>query len=133
MITAQRTLTQDTTSSNEERHINLSQISISQLLGRDYVFVDNRDDSDLFTTPTQITHAIEDLVMRLVLNNSHALFVSINANAAGKATYIRHEVGWHNHRIVKLESKTIADQEQQDFMNMIWNCSSPADMSALEP
>lgn len=124
-IVQQGFMNSNTSSPPECITISPEHISVSQLLGRDYVFIDTRANNLLLTTPQQISAVLEHLVMQLVLTDSHTLFVAVSENEPEEMKFIRHETGWHNRRIVKLESIPISCQEQQDFMMMIWQCSTP--------
>lgn len=116
-----------TKTQNESATVTLEQISISQLLGRDYLFIDARTNPGTFATPQQIQATIEDVVTRLKLTDNHMLFIGVHEGKNGDVLFMRHEVSWDQQQFVTLETVAISNQEQQDFMSMIWQCSTPVE------
>ena len=122
--TSQDVITSNLTAPHNPPTIKNGHITISQLLGRDYVFMDTRSNCLVLNTEKQISSAIEDIATQLALIDSYALFISVSESSNGEMVFVRHETGWHNRRIVKLESVAIKGQDQQEFMFMIWQCSA---------
>jgi hypothetical protein len=106
--------------------IDLEHISVSQLLGRDYVFIDGRE-VKLPLGNTALLHALlDELIQRLELTEAHTVAISADESAIGTLSFVRHDLSWHKHKICKVESIAITHPEQQEFMEMIWRCSTAA-------
>lgn len=106
--------------------IDLEHISISQLLGRDYIFINNQAVQLPLASPALLHALLDELIQRLDLTEAHAVAISIEESPAGALSFVRHDLSWHNHKISKVESTAINHPEQQEFMEMIWRCSSAA-------
>ena len=106
--------------------IDLEHISVSQLLGRDYVFINSRE-VKLPLGNTGLLHVLlDELIQRLELTEAHTVAISANESATGTLSFIRHDLSWNKHKICKVESIAITHPEQQEFMEMIWRCSTAA-------
>jgi len=106
--------------------IDLDFVSVSQLLGRDYIFIQ----SDAFSqTPTnnQTTyHQLEMLIRQLELAQTHTVVVTLKPVSTGKPGFTRHDLTWYKGKICRIESLPITHQDQLEFMDMIWQCSTSA-------
>jgi len=107
-----------------EAPLDLDSVSISQLLGRDYVFFEPTNSLFMPVDPVNLSQFIEKLVHQLELTEAHTVIVSIRKSATGQAMFTRHDVTWYRHRVCHVNSLDITHPEQHEFMEMIWNCSS---------
>lgn len=98
-----------------------SAISVSQLLGRDYVFIDTRH---TLIRQENLLDLIRSLLDHPLFSEGHTLFTSIEEDENGAEIFTRQEILWKNHHTPELISTTVVGQEQQDFISVIWQCSS---------
>lgn len=102
---------------------NKLQLSLSPLLGCDYVFVSHKQDSELLTTQ-QITSTIQELIEILELSPRQSVLVSVDERVDGHMVFTRHDYTWSNSRVTQVITTRVTVQEQIDFMLMMFNCSS---------
>jgi hypothetical protein len=110
----------------ESLAIDLEHVSVSQLLGRDYVFINNQGAELPLNNPTKLHSLLNDLIKQLELAETHTVVVSVNEINDSQMSFTRHDLTWYKHKICRVESLPITEQEQHDFMDMIWRCSTAA-------
>jgi hypothetical protein len=106
--------------------IDLEHVSVSQLLGRDYIFIDAQGTSLPLDNPNLLYPLLDELIARLELAETHTVAVSALELSDGTASFTRHDLTWDKHKISHVESIQITQAEQQEFMDMIWRCSTSA-------
>lgn len=111
---------------SESLTIDLEWVSVSQLLGRDYVFINNQDADLPLNSPNELHSMLNGLVKQLELAETHTVVVSVNEMSDGKVSFTRHDLSWYKHKICRVECLPIIEQEQHEFMEMIWRCSTAA-------
>ena len=102
-------------------------LSISPLLGCDYVFIKHSLD-ELLLDDENIQRTINDVVRLLSLTPKQSIFISFfdSPNAGNSAPlFTRIDFEWRNQTAESLTKTRITQQEQSDFMDMMYNCSSP--------
>lgn len=108
------------------RAIDLEHISVSQLLGRDYVFI-NSNEVQLPAGNNHLAQALlDELIQRLGLEEAHTVAISFKEAENCSLSFVRHDLSWYKHKICKIENTAITNPEQQEFMEMIWRCSTAA-------
>ncbi len=110
----------------ENLSIDLEHVSVSQLLGRDYIFINSQAIKLPLKNPTAMHSLLNDLVRQLELAETHTVAVSVDESLSGEPTFIRHDLTWYKHKVCRVESVIITHQEQHEFMDMIWRCSTTA-------
>lgn len=106
--------------------IDLDFVSVSQLLGRDYIFIDAEAFSHS-TGDNQTTYIqLEMLIRQLELAQNHTVVVTVKPITADKRSFARHDLTWYKGKICRIESTPITHQDQLEFMDMIWQCSTAA-------
>lgn len=110
----------------EQALIDLEHVSVSQLLGRDYVFIDARDVDLPFKNPSAMHSLLDNLIQLLELAETHTVAVSVDESLTGNLSFIRHDITWYKHKVCRVESIAIIHPEQHEFMEMIWRCSTAA-------
>lgn len=98
-------------------------LSLSPLLGCDYVFVSHKRDSELLNAQ-QITSSIQELIEILELSPRQSVVVSVNEKVDGHMLFTRHDYTWNNSHVTQVVAMPVTVQEQIDFMLMMFNCSS---------
>lgn len=106
--------------------IDLEYVSISQLLGRDYIFINVQGVELPLNNPNVAHNLLDDLIQQLELAETHTVAVSVNESLEGSPSFTRHDLTWYKHKICRIESIAITNQEQYEFMEMIWQCSTAA-------
>ncbi len=106
--------------------IDLYHVSVSQLLGRDYIFIDTKATPLPIDKPTCLYPLLDDLIARLELAETHTVAVGVQELPCGNASFTRHDLTWNAHKICHVESIKITQPEQHEFMDMIWRCSTSA-------
>lgn len=106
--------------------IDLEHVSVSQLLGRDYIFINTQAADLRANNPTVMHSLLEELVQQLELAETHTVAVSVDESPDGVASFIRHDLTWYKHKVCRVESIAITQPEQYEFMDMIWRCSTSA-------
>lgn len=96
------------------------QISVAQLLGRDYLFLPSHIE---FSKPN-FNHEVTRLLQDLGLQNEHTVVVSVTPQEGKPPLFVRHDLTWYHGKAGKVVSIPIANKEQQDFMSMLWDCST---------
>ena len=106
--------------------IDLNHISVSQLLGRDYIFINTEATCLPIDNPQLLHPLLDDLISRLELAETHTVAVGVQELPDGNASFTRHDLTWNKHKICHVESIKITQPEQHEFMDMIWRCSTSA-------
>ena len=110
----------------ENLSIDLEHVSVSQLLGRDYIFINSQGIKLPLKNPTAMHNLLNDLVRQLELAETHTVAVTVDESPSGELAFIRHDLTWYKHKVCRVESVAITHQEQHEFMDMIWRCSTAA-------
>lgn len=109
--------------------IALEHISVSELLGRDYLFIDSCE-VNLPLLNTDLSQALLcELIQRLDLDESQTMTISVDASDEAALKFVRHELSWQKGKVTKMKSIEITQSEQREFMEMIWRCSTAANES----
>jgi hypothetical protein len=106
--------------------IDLEYVSVSQLLGRDYIFINVPRVELPLNNPTVLHGLLDDLIQQLELAETHTVAVSVDESSEDNPTFTRHDLTWYKHKVCRIESTNIINQEQYEFMEMIWRCSTAA-------
>ena len=99
-------------------------VGISQLLGYDYVFVSGDFAMACFSQQHTAISAMTQLITQLGLRHDQTVFISVQETASGEIAFCRHDAMWKKQQVTQLTAVQIGSEEQQEFMKMIWQCSS---------
>lgn len=110
----------------ENSSIDLEHVSVSQLLGRDYIFINTQDIQLPLKNSAAMHNLLNDLVRQLELSELHTVAVTVDESSSGELSFIRHDLTWYKHKVCRVESTAITHTEQHEFMDMIWRCSTAA-------
>jgi hypothetical protein len=105
-------------------------VTISELLGCDYVFIKYPANTSLMYE-RHITQTINQLISVLGLTPGQKIFIGAHEDEAGEACFARFNCEWQGFTATQVTSTAIANNEQADFMRMIFDCSSPYEQEAL--
>ncbi len=106
--------------------IDLDSVSVSQLLGRDYIFIQSHAFSQSPANNQTTYNLLEMLIRQLELAQTHTVVVTLKPISTGKPSFTRHDLTWYKGKICRIESLPITHQDQLEFMDMIWQCSTSA-------
>lgn len=98
-------------------------VSVSELLGYDYVFVSGEYATRCFGQQTSAIDATAQLIARLHLKPEQAVFISVDEAHTSITTFTRHDISWVERQVRCLQNTLISNPEQHEFINMIWQCS----------
>jgi len=119
-------LTQPATITPEYLKIDLEHVSVSQLLGRDYIFITSQGIKLPLKNPKAMYNLLNDLIQDLELTETNTVAITVDEAPTGEIAFIRHDLTWHKHNVCRVDSIAITHQEQHEFMDMIWRCSTAA-------
>lgn len=100
------------------------EISVSQLLGFDYVFLGGPAATACFSQLSTAKAVIAQLVHTLAVAPEQTVFITLAGQDGELPRFTRHDVTWNQGQIEALNHTLIEHPEQQEFINMIWQCSS---------
>jgi len=106
--------------------IDLEHVSVSQLLGRDYLFINTKEVELPLKNPGVMYGLLDDLIQQLGLAETHTVAVSVEESPTGTLSFTRHDLTWYKQKICRINSIAITHVEQHEFMEMIWRCSTAA-------
>ncbi len=99
-------------------------LSVSPLLGCDYVFVKHNADEMLLDCDN-IQRTLNDVLRLLTVTPKQTIFIAVTDAIDGKLQFTRHDFAWNNQNVESITKIDITQSDQIDFMEMIYNCSSP--------
>lgn len=98
-------------------------LSVSTMLGCDYIFVSHFG-PHILLSPQRLHHTIRELLDMLDTSPRQSLIVSADELPNGQLTFTRYDYVWENRKVVRLSPNQITGQEQIDFIQMMFDCSS---------
>lgn len=104
-------------------HQNRLQIGHSQLLGCDYVFINAQLCPELFSEK-RLLQNLQELLEILELRLQQTALVQIDDSDADYPQFIRYELTFNRQHLKAVTPVPVIQPEQQEFMRMLWDCSS---------
>lgn len=98
-------------------------LSVSNMLGCDYIFINHKGFHPLLS-PQQLHKTIRELLDILDTSPRQSLIVSADQETSGKLLFTRYDYVWENRKVVRVNPSLITNPEQNDFMQMMLECSS---------
>lgn len=98
-------------------------LSLSPLLGCDYVFIKHASNETLLDDDS-LQRTLHDVLRLLSLTPKQSIFISVVENDS-TYQFTRFDFEWNNQSVEPITKTSIDQQEQSDFMEMIYSCSSP--------
>lgn len=99
-------------------------LSMSPLLGCDYVFIGHKQDENLLD-PENINRTLNDILRLLPVVPKQTIFIAVYETPDFERHFSRYDFVWSNQNAESITKIDIDQTEQIDFMEMIYNCSSP--------
>lgn len=100
-------------------------ISLSELLGFDYIFITGKSASTYFAQHDNAVKTLEEYFELLDIAQAQSVFISVDDSDPEAPRFTRHDIEWVNTQPSKINSTNIDDAEQHAFMQMIWQGSAP--------
>ena len=98
-------------------------LSISTMLGCDYIFVSHKGHHDLLDSPRLAT-TIRELLDILETSPHQSMVVSADENTHGELTFTRYDYKWENRQVSNVIASRVTFPDQADFMQMMFDCST---------
>ncbi|OZY85782.1 hypothetical protein CBP51_01665 [Cellvibrio mixtus] len=98
-------------------------LSVSTMLGCDYIFVSHIGPHALLSQQ-HLHRTIRELLDMLDTSPRQSLIVSADERLDGQLSFTRYDYIWENRKVVRVSPTLISNQEQIDFMQMMFDCSS---------
>jgi hypothetical protein len=99
-------------------------LSVSPLLGCDYVFV-KHDANEMLLDSDNIQRTFNNVLRLLTVTPKQTIFIAVTDTIDGQLQFTRHDFAWNNQNVESITKIDITQSEQIDFIEMIYNCSSP--------
>lgn len=99
-------------------------ISVSELLGCDYIFIQHPAKT-LLMHERHIANTLNQLIELLTLTPKQKIFIGLHEDAQNTLRFYRFSCEWRDYRATNVSRTLITDNDQNEFMQMIFDCSSP--------
>ena len=99
-------------------------LSISNMLGCDYIFVSHKGNHTLLGS-SNLTTTIRELLDILEASPNQSMIISADASIASELSFTRYDYTWENRQISNVIATRVSHTEQIDFMQMMFDCSTP--------
>lgn len=98
-------------------------LSLSTMLGCDYIFVSHKGAHELLENQRLAT-TIRELLDILETSPHQSMVVSADENASGELSFTRYDYKWENRQVSNVIPNRITHIDQVDFMRMMFDCST---------
>jgi hypothetical protein len=98
-------------------------LSVSTMLGCDYIFVSHSGPHALLST-RHLHRTIRELLDMLDTSPRQSLVVSADELPNGELKFTRYDYIWENRKVTRVDPNHISHPDQIDFMQMMFECSS---------
>lgn len=98
-------------------------LSLSTMLGCDYIFVSHKGTHGLLQ-PSCVDKTIRELLDLLDTSPYQSMVVSADETPDGQLSFTRYDYAWENRQITKVSITPVTHNDQIDFMQMMFDCST---------
>ena len=98
-------------------------MSVSTMLGCDYIFVSHKGNHELLESPRLAT-TIRELLDILDTAPNQSMVVSADESCSGQMIFTRYDYKWEHRQVSSVISSKITHSDQIDFMQMMFDCST---------
>lgn len=98
-------------------------LSLSTMLGCDYIFVSHKGAHELLENLRLVT-TIRELLDILETSPHQSMVVSADENAKGDLAFTRYDYKWENRQVSQVIPTRVTHVDQLDFMRMMFDCST---------
>lgn len=99
-------------------------VTVSELLGCDYIFIQHPAKT-LLTHERRLANTLNQIIHILELAPRQKIFVGVHEDAQRELLFHRFTCDWQGASATNVSRTLITDDEQYEFMKMIFDCSSP--------
>ncbi|MDZ4262417.1 MAG: hypothetical protein U1B30_08820 [Pseudomonadota bacterium] len=98
-------------------------LSLSTMLGCDYIFVSHKGAHELLESQRLAT-TIRELLDILETSPHQSMVVSADENTNGDLAFTRYDYKWENRQVSHVIPTRVTHTDQADFMHMMFDCST---------
>lgn len=98
-------------------------LSLSTMLGCDYIFVSHKGSHELLGS-NRLETTIRELLDILETSPYQSMVVSADELADGQLVFTRYDYKWENRQVTQVAPTRITSPDQADFMQMMFDCST---------
>lgn len=98
-------------------------LSLSTMLGCDYIFVSHKGTHELLQ-PKRADKTIRELLDLLDTSPHQSMVISADETANGTTNFTRYDYAWENRQVTKVSITPVTHNDQIDFMQMMFDCST---------
>lgn len=98
-------------------------ISLSTMLGCDYIFVSHKGHHELLQS-SRLGTTIRELLDILETSPTQSMVISADELGAGELVFTRYDYKWENRQVLCVISTRVTHPDQVDFMRMMFDCST---------
>ena len=98
-------------------------LSLSTMLGCDYIFVSHKGAHDLLGAQ-RIQTTIRELLDILETSPHQSMVVSADETTNGVLSFTRYDYKWENRQVTNVIPNRVIHNEQVEFMKMMFDCST---------
>jgi hypothetical protein len=98
-------------------------LSLSTMLGCDYIFVSHKGAHELLENQRLAT-TIRELLDILETAPHQSMVVSADENTNGELAFTRYDYKWENRQVTHVIPTRVTHSDQTDFMRMMFDCST---------
>ena len=98
-------------------------LSLSNMLGCDYIFVSHKGTHELLSVK-RLETTIRELLDILETSPYQSMIVSADETATGDLVFTRYDYKWENRQVLNVVPTRVTRADQADFMRMMFDCST---------
>lgn len=98
-------------------------LSLSTMLGCDYIFVSHKGDHQLLEH-SHVATTIRELLDMLETSPNQSMVISADDSIAGELSFTRYDYTWENRQVSNVIPTRVSHADQIDFMQMMLDCST---------
>lgn len=98
-------------------------LSLSTMLGCDYIFVSHKGTHELLESP-RLPTTIRELLDILETSPYQSMVVSADETVNGELAFTRYDFKWENRQVSQVTTTHVTHADQADFMRMMFDCST---------
>ena len=98
-------------------------LSLSTMLGCDYIFVSHKGAHELLGNPRLAT-TIRELLDIMETSPYQSMVVSADETTNGELVFTRYDYKWEDRQVSQVIATRVTHADQADFMRMMFDCST---------
>jgi hypothetical protein len=98
-------------------------LSLSTMLGCDYIFVSHKGPHELLGNPRLAT-TIRELLDILETSPYQSMVVGADETTTGELAFTRYDYKWEERQVSQVIATRVTHSDQADFMRMMFDCST---------